>query len=118
MIEEGQKERKRLERDLHDGAQQRLVALALNLKLLERRLGDPEARAQLDDAQREVDLSLAELRDLARGLHPAVVTGHGLAVALEQVAPARRCPSGSRLTSTAGCRSRSRWPRTTSSRRA
>ena len=86
VIEEGQKERKRLERDLHDGAQQRLVALALNLKLLERRLADPEARAQLDEAQHEVDLSLAELRDLARGIHPAVVTGHGLAVALEQVA--------------------------------
>ena len=86
VIEEGQKERKRLERDLHDGAQQRLVALALNLRLLERRLADPEARAQLDDAQREVGLSLAELRDLARGIHPAVVTGHGLAVALEQVA--------------------------------
>ena len=86
VIEEGQKERKRLERDLHDGAQQRLVALALNLKLLERRLADrPEAQADLDDAQREVDLSLAELRDLARGIHPAVVTGHGLAVALEQV---------------------------------
>ena len=85
-IEEGQKERKRLERDLHDGAQQRLVALALNLKLLERSLADPDARAQLDVAQREIDLSLAELRDVARGIHPAVVTGHGLAVALEQVA--------------------------------
>ena len=118
VIEEGQKERKRLERDLHDGAQQRLVALALNLKLLERRLADPEARAQLDDAQREVDLSLAELRDLARGIHPAVVTGHGLAVALEQVAAGRRCPCACRSTSAAGCRSRSRWPRTTSSRKA
>ena len=86
VIAEGQKERKRLERDLHDGAQQRLVALALNLRLLERRVTDPAARAELDAAQREVDLSLAELRDLARGIHPAVVTGHGLAVALEQVA--------------------------------
>ena len=102
VIEEGQKERKRLERDLHDGAQQRLVALALNLKLLERRLADPEARAQLDDAQREVDLSLAELRDLARGIHPAVVTGHGLAVALEQVAA--RAPLPVRLSVDVGGR--------------
>ena len=102
VIEEGQKERKRLERDLHDGAQQRLVALALNLKLLERRLADPEARAQLEDAQREVDLSLAELRDLARGIHPAVVTGHGLAVALEQVAA--RAPLPVRLSVDVGGR--------------
>jgi signal transduction histidine kinase len=86
VIEAGQRERERLERDLHDGAQQRLVALALNLRLLERRLHDPATRAQLGEAQREVELSLAELRDLAHGIHPAVVTGHGLAVALEQVA--------------------------------
>ena len=102
VIEEGQKERKRLERDLHDGAQQRLVALALNLKLLERSLADPDARAQLDVAQREVDLSLAELRDLARGIHPAVVTGHGLAVALEQVAA--RAPLPVRLSVDVGGR--------------
>ena len=78
------------------------MALALNLKLLERRLADPEARAQLDDAQREVDLSLAELRDLARGIHPAVVTGHGLAVALEQVAA--RAPLPVRLSVDVGGR--------------
>ena len=85
MIEEGQKERKRSSGPARRRAA-RIAALALNLKLLERRLADPEARAQLDDAQREVDLSLAELRDLARGIHPAVVTGQWLAVALEQVA--------------------------------
>ena len=102
VIEEGQKERKRLERDLHDGAQQRLVALALNLRLLERRVTDPGARAELDAAQREVDLSLAELRDLARGIHPAVVTGHGLAVALEQVAA--RAPQPVRLSVDVGGR--------------
>jgi signal transduction histidine kinase len=87
IVEAGQKERQRLERNLHDGAQQRLVALSLQLSLLERQLGDdPAAQAQLDEAKREIAASLAELRDLARGLHPAVVSSHGLDVALEQVA--------------------------------
>lgn len=87
MIEAGQKERQRLERDLHDGAQQRLVGLALQLRLLEKQVGDqPAARERLDEARREIDLSLEELRDLARGIHPAVLTGRGLAVALESVA--------------------------------
>ena len=55
--------------------------------MLEERLdGDPEARARLDQARREVATSLEELRDVARGIHPAVVSGHGLAVALEQLA--------------------------------
>jgi signal transduction histidine kinase len=102
VLNAGQQERKRLERDLHDGAQQRLVALALNLKLLERRVDDPDARAHLDDALREVDLSLAELRDLARGIHPAVVTGHGLAVALQEVAA--RAPLPVRLSVDVGGR--------------
>jgi signal transduction histidine kinase len=87
VLEAGQAERKRLERDLHDGAQQRLVALALQLKLLEKQLaGDPSAVERLDVAQREVALSLEELRDLARGIHPAALSAHGLGVALEQVA--------------------------------
>ena len=87
VLEAGQAERKRLERDLHDGAQQRLVALALQLKLLEKQLAhDPSATERLDVAQREVALSLEELRDLARGIHPAVLSAHGLGVALEQVA--------------------------------
>jgi signal transduction histidine kinase len=87
VLEAGQAERKRLERDLHDGAQQRLVALALQLKLLEKQLsGDPSAMERLEVAQREVTLSLEELRDLARGIHPAVLSAHGLGVALEQVA--------------------------------
>jgi signal transduction histidine kinase len=87
VLEAGQTERKRLERDLHDGAQQRLVALALQLKLLEKQFaGDPSAKERLEVAQREVALSLAELRDLARGIHPAVLSAQGLGVALEQVA--------------------------------
>ncbi|WP_448613379.1 histidine kinase [Modestobacter sp. URMC 112] len=87
VLEAGQRERQRLERDLHDGAQQRLVALSLNLGVLQTRLGsDPEAEALLSEARGEIGVSLAELRDLARGLHPAVVTAHGLAVALESLA--------------------------------
>ena len=83
----GQKERQRLERNLHDGAQQRLIALSLRLTALERSLADnPEARASLDQARGEIATSLEELRDVARGLHPAVVSGHGLAIALEQLA--------------------------------
>jgi signal transduction histidine kinase len=86
IIEAGQKERQRLERDLHDGAQQRLIALSLELGLLEQRTGgDTEVKTRLDRARGEIASSLAELRSVARGLHPAVVTGHGLGVALEQL---------------------------------
>jgi signal transduction histidine kinase len=86
MIEAGQLERQRLERNLHDGAQQRLIALSLELGLLEERLhADPESRARLDQARGEIALSLEELRTVARGIHPAVVSGHGLAVALESL---------------------------------
>ncbi|HMJ97624.1 MAG TPA: histidine kinase, partial [Thermoleophilaceae bacterium] len=86
VLEASQEERKRLERDLHDGAQQRLVALSLDLRMLESRVGDdPDLRARLDKARDEVAESLKELRDLARGIHPAVVSGHGLAVALESL---------------------------------
>jgi signal transduction histidine kinase len=85
-IEAGQEERKRLERNLHDGAQQRLVALSLQLSLLQKQVGEnPEARERLTEVQRELAQSLEELRDLARGIHPAVLSGHGLGVALEQV---------------------------------
>jgi signal transduction histidine kinase len=86
VLEAEQNERKRLERDLHDGAQQRLVALSLQLKLVERQLSDqPGLSRELHDVQRELAQSLDELRDLARGLHPAVLSAHGLQVALEQV---------------------------------
>jgi signal transduction histidine kinase len=97
VLEAGQKERKRLERNLHDGAQQRLVALSLELSLLEEQLaGDPAARARVDEARREIAMSLEELRDVARGIHPAVLTGHGLAVALESIVA--RAPVPVRLT--------------------
>jgi signal transduction histidine kinase len=87
IVDAGQTERKRLERNLHDGAQQRLIALSLELGLWEEGLqGDPEARRRLEEARGEIATSLEELRDVARGLHPAVVSGHGLEVALEQLA--------------------------------
>ncbi len=86
IVEAGDKERQRLERNLHDGAQQRLIALSLELSLLEEQLdGDLDATTQLDQARREIATSLDELREVARGIHPAVVSGHGLAVALEQL---------------------------------
>jgi signal transduction histidine kinase len=93
VIQAGQKERQRLERNLHDGAQQRLVALSLDLTLLKKRLAaDPEAGTRIDHARSEIALSLEELRAVARGLHPAVVSGHGLAVALESLAARATIP--------------------------
>jgi signal transduction histidine kinase len=87
MVDVANKERQRLERNLHDGAQQRLVALSLELSLLGGELsGRTEAQARLARARHEIAASLAELREIARGIHPAVVTGHGLEVALEQLA--------------------------------
>jgi signal transduction histidine kinase len=93
IIEAAQSERQRLERDLHDGAQQRLVALSLELGLLEERFaGDADAAAALEQTRREVTESLRELRELAQGIHPAVVTGHGLAVALKTLAARAQVP--------------------------
>jgi signal transduction histidine kinase len=93
VIEAGQKERQRLERNLHDGAQQRLVALSLELAMLKKRFdADSEASTRIDHARSEIALSLDELRDIAHGLHPAVVSGHGLAVALESLAARAAVP--------------------------
>ncbi|WP_418958521.1 sensor histidine kinase [Streptomyces tritici] len=79
---------RRIERDLHDGAQARLVALAMGLGLAkEKLLEDPEAAAAMvEEAHGEVKLALQELRDLARGIHPAVLTDRGLDAALSSVA--------------------------------
>jgi signal transduction histidine kinase len=84
----GLAERRRLERDLHDGAQQRLVALALQLGLARERVArDPDgAAALLDGAREELAHALEELRELARGIHPAVLTERGLPAALEALA--------------------------------
>jgi signal transduction histidine kinase len=93
IVEAAQHERQLLERNLHDGAQQRLIALSLDLSLLKGRInGGPEVKAGLDQARREIAASLAELREISSGLHPAVVSGHGLGVALEQLAARARVP--------------------------
>ena len=87
IVEAGDAERRRIERNLHDGAQQRLVTLALSLRLAQRRLGnDQDARSLLAQAAEEVDLTLRDLRELARGIHPAVLTDSGLRPALEALA--------------------------------
>jgi PAS domain S-box-containing protein len=88
IVTAGDVERRRLERNLHDGAQQRLVTLALSLRLALAKLdSDPAAaRDQLAGAAEELTLALQELRELARGLHPAVLTDHGLRAAVEMLA--------------------------------
>jgi signal transduction histidine kinase len=93
ILEAERRERRRLERDLHDGAQQRLIALSLELGALGDRLaGEEDLAARIASAQQEVAASLAELRDLARGIHPAMVTDHGLAVAIESLATRASVP--------------------------
>ena len=88
MLSIGLEERRRLERNLHDGAQQRLVALALNLRVARSKLRqDPGgADALLAEAGDELDSALEELRELARGLHPAVLSERGLRTAIESLA--------------------------------
>jgi signal transduction histidine kinase len=90
---------RRIERDLHDGAQARLVALAMDLGLAKEKLSeDPEAAAKMvSDAHGEVKLVLQELRDLARGIHPAVLTDRGLDAALSSVATRCTVPGGVRV---------------------
>jgi signal transduction histidine kinase len=86
IIETGDAERRRLERDLHDGTQQRLVALALDIRLARLRLGadgDAARLRRVDEAEDELRLALGELRELARGIFPAVLAEEGLAAALE-----------------------------------
>jgi len=87
-------ERRRIERDLHDGAQQRLVALALNLRMAEQRAedGDPTAVELVRQAGEEANLALKELRDLARGIHPAILTNRGLPAALQDLASRATLP--------------------------
>lgn len=82
-------ERRRVERDLHDGAQQRLLELALTLRRAERQVavnGGHDAIECLREANAQLELALRELRDLARGIHPAILTEQGLAAALGSMA--------------------------------
>jgi len=88
-------ERRRIERDLHDGAQQRLVALSLTLGMAESRLAsDPDAAAPLiAQAREEAQLAVKELRELASGIHPALLTERGLGPALEALAARSPVPT-------------------------
>ena len=92
IIDAADQERRRIERDLHDGAQQRMVAVAVTLGLAEAQLAiDPEAAARLlAQAREEAGLAVKELRELARGIHPALLSERGLGAALEALA--RRAP--------------------------
>jgi PAS domain S-box-containing protein len=90
LVNAGDEARKRLERNLHDGAQQHLVALLLSLKLLRRRLEQDETADALDRAIDELQQAIDELVELARGIHPATLTVRGLRPAVEQLA--RRAP--------------------------
>jgi signal transduction histidine kinase len=92
IVEAGISERRRLERNLHDGAQQRLVSLSLQLRLAQQAVEkDPaDAVAMLAAAGDELNRALEELRELARGLHPAILTDRGLQAAFESLAG--RCP--------------------------
>lgn len=89
IVEAGDLERRRVERDLHDGAQQRLISLSLELRVARSKLGeagDPEVRQSLDRAADEAQAALAELRDLALGIHPLILTEGGLGEAVESLA--------------------------------
>jgi signal transduction histidine kinase len=89
IVTTGDAERQRLERDLHDGAQQRLVGLALALRLARARLSagaDSDLRALLDQADERLSAGIGELRELAHGIYPVALTEEGLAAAVEALA--------------------------------
>ncbi|MEU1373126.1 sensor histidine kinase [Streptomyces triculaminicus] len=88
VVDAADAERRRIERDLHDGAQQRLVSLAVNLGLAKVTMPDlsEDARKVIDEAHREAKEAIAELQDLVRGLHPAVLEDRGLDAALSGLA--------------------------------
>jgi signal transduction histidine kinase len=98
-------ERRRIERDLHDGAQQRLVSLAMNLGMARARLTDaPEpAREAIEQAHDEATRTLAELREFVRGLHPAVLDDRGLDAALSGIAATAPLPVRLRVDMAARC---------------
>jgi signal transduction histidine kinase len=100
IVESSDATRRRIERDLHDGAQQRLVSLALTLRLARARVKEEPERAQqlLEAANRDLEVALSELRELARGIHPAVLSERGLDAALQTLA--NRAPVPVELTET------------------
>jgi len=89
IVTAADEERRRIERDIHDGAQQRLVALGLQLRSAQRTAGaadDPQLRKLLEGTIAELQVAVDELRELARGVHPAILTEDGLCAALEALA--------------------------------
>ena len=94
VVESAEAERRRLERDLHDGAQQKLVSLALAVRLARLKLdaGDSVRMTRLEQAQSEVTTALAELRAVARGLYPRELADEGLAAGLETLAESSAMP--------------------------
>jgi len=91
IVQTGDAERRRLVRDLHDGAQQRLVTLSLALRLARTRLGpgvDPALAGRIDEAEDELRAALADLRELAQGIFPVILAEEGLAAAVEALAEA------------------------------
>jgi len=86
IVEAADAARRRLERDLHDGAQQQLVSLALDLRLLKSRVRDTDAEPLVDGLAEKLAVALGELRELARGIHPAILTDRGLGPAIEALA--------------------------------
>lgn len=86
LVRTADSERRRLERDLHDGAQQRLLALGLALNLLRSRVHDDDAAQLLAEAEEELATAVRELRELARGIHPAILADQGLAAAARTLA--------------------------------
>jgi signal transduction histidine kinase len=86
LVRTADSERRRLERDLHDGAQQRLLALGLALNMLRARVRDDDAVQLLAEAQEELATAVRELRELARGIHPAILSDQGLAAAARTLA--------------------------------
>ena len=112
-------ELQRIERDLHDGAQARLVALAMDLGMAEERFDrDPEgARELVGKARDEAKLALAELRDLARGIRPALLAERGLGEAIGALAARTPLPTRVEVDLTGACPPRSSRPPTSSSPR-
>jgi len=95
IVDAGDAERRKVQRDLHDGAQQRLVTLSLELGLIRNRLDpevDPTILAQLESIGQELREAIDELRELARGIHPSILTDAGLAAALESLAQRSALP--------------------------
>jgi signal transduction histidine kinase len=92
IVQAGDEARRRIERDLHDGAQQQLVSLALELRVLRSRVDDPELRDAVDAIAERLGVAVGELRELARGIHPSVLTERGLGPAIGALAQRSALP--------------------------